>query len=101
MRERVTQLNAKYYALDSRPHFKDAKAKFISCKNCGSALNRERLGTWGVCPLCHTDLRPKSTIEAIARAKAACETAEKKYEAAKKKASAYTVHWLVKVEYHT
>lgn len=54
-------------------------SEFISCKVCKSKLNRKMLAIpkigipKNVCPVCHAELRPKSTLERIDRAKMAAE----------------------------
>lgn len=98
LRTRVQELRAKYAAINSKPHFEGAKSEYVGCKTCGSKLNVKYVKNH--CPLCSADLRPSSTLAAIARAEAAWEAAEKKLNAERKKSTSNNVRWLVKVEYH-
>lgn len=86
-------------------HFKDAKAEYIGCRHCGSKIARKHLRN-NNCPVCGADLRPESTLKAIASAYDSYNKAnnrlqeEIKKENAKKRDKA-EIRWLVKVEYHS
>ena len=83
---------------------KTFKAAHIGCPNCGSKLNRELLKN-EKCPLCNTDLRSKTTLEALAKyvANANAIQAQYKEEEIKNKErylKKAKEKWLVKIEYH-
>ena len=100
--ERVKSLNDVYTTISREPHFKEAKSAYISCKKCGSKLNKEYIKN--TCPVCNADLRPETTLKKIARAKAVLDEAKNKLEKIKD-AEAEKVKkkktWLLKIEYHT
>lgn len=86
-------------------------SQFITCPECGSKLNREKLikhvtfSGRNQCPLCRCDLRPKSSIDAynkrVAKADAAVERATKALREAEKRAAKNgEVRWCIKIEYH-
>lgn len=76
-------------------------SEYVGCKNCGSKLARKYLRS-NNCPLCLADLRSKTTLDTIARAKATLDTREKELaEAERKMNQKGQVRWLVKFEYHT
>ena len=86
-------------------------SQFITCPDCGSKLNREKLAQHitfsgsNQCPLCQCDLRPKSIVDAynkrVAKAEAAVEKAtEALREAEKSAAKNGEIRWCIKIEYH-
>ncbi len=66
-------------------------SKYIGCPECGSKLYLGYI-RGEKCPLCHTDLRPESTIEKI-------KWYDKKAEDALKNGK-QEEYWLAKIEYH-
>ena len=79
---------------------KTLKAEYVGCKQCGSKIKRDYIRT-NFCPVCRADLRPETTLKAVA----AAETKWHKMQAAEADyinahAKRY-VKWLVKIEYHT
>lgn len=102
---RFNDLGKRYQEKSTKFHFADVKSEFIGCKNCGSKIARKFLHG-NRCPVCSVDMRPESTLNSIAAAKAAVEKAEanlaeekRKYQ--KKCEDKAEVRWLVKVEFHT
>lgn len=79
---------------------KGLKAEFVGCKKCGSKIKREYINT-NRCPVCHAELRPETTLNAVK----AAETKWKKAQAAENSYrldhSKKSVMWMVKIEYHT
>ena len=100
MEKRLAELKAEVEQDKTNLYYspETVKAKYITCKHCGSKLSVAFLKQ-NDCPLCHEDLRP-ATIK---------NRAEKKMEKLKKLAkevkeysdSHKAIYWLVKVEYHT
>lgn len=76
------------------------KAEYIGCPTCGSKISKKHL--MGVyCPVCHKDLRPKSTLDRIKGYKVKNKELEQKYsELAEKMSGKAEVRWLVKLEFH-
>lgn len=97
----------KYNDLDNEIYVTTLTSEFISCKVCKSKLNRKMLAIpkigipKNVCPVCHAELRPKSTLERIDRAKKAAEKASEHTNEVARKSKKQKVRWLVKIEYHT
>lgn len=97
----------KYNDLGNEIYVTTLTSEFISCKVCKSKLNRKMLAIpkigipKNVCPVCHAELRPKSTLERIDRAKMAAEKASEHTNEVARKSKKQKVRWLVKIEYHT
>lgn len=97
----------KYNDLGNEIYVTTLTSEFISCKVCKSKLNRKMLAIpkigipKNVCPVCHAELRPKSTLERIDRAKKAAEKASEHTNEVARKSKNQKVRWLVKIEYYT
>ena len=97
----------KYNDLGNEIYVTTLTSEFISCKVCKSKLNRKMLAIpkigipKNVFPVCHAELRPKSTLERIDRAKKAAEKASEHTNEVARKSKNQKVRWLVKIEYHT
>lgn len=79
---------------------KTRTSEFIGCGKCKSRLASKYL-SGNFCPVCRTDLRPDTTLKAIAAAKTKWENAQKAKKEYIDKHSKKEVRWLVKIEYHT
>lgn len=90
-----------YRKASNKVHYKGIKSQFVACKKCGSKLSTTYIDT-NKCPLCNTELRPQSTLDAIDRLRKAYEDAQKKIEVLEKEWTQKhnKVKWLVKIEYH-
>lgn len=93
-----------YNSLNSKIHYAECKSEYIGCKHCGSKLARKYIKS-NNCPLCHSDIRPDSTIKRLDNMTAKIKKLEKEYGEQKraedkKKASKGKTYWLVKTEYH-
>ena len=105
LKAQAAEARKKLHDLDSKVAFKEFKSQFISCKACGSKLNKDYIRR-NFCALCGSDMRSDTTKNAIARLKdkvASLEIAIRQEEkkAAQKKAKEAKDYWLVKIEYHT
>ena len=110
--KKLDELNAqlketaqKLRELESKVAFKEFKAQYISCKKCGSKLNKDYIKR-NNCVVCGYDMRSDTTKNAIARLTEKVKTLENavREEARKvaaKKANEAKEYWLVKIEYHT
>lgn len=96
----------------------ERSAKFIGCPECGSKLNRESLAKnipngcniailerRQTCPVCGTDLRPRSTRDDIERYDERIQqtqlTLDKEKKALSEKAQAKApIRWLIRMEFH-
>jgi Zn finger protein HypA/HybF involved in hydrogenase expression len=101
--EKFEVAKRKWIDLTNKFHFENSKAAFIGCQHCGSKISRKHLNGNNCCPVCDGDLRPKSTLDTLARyeanlAKAKALVLEEKEKA---KAKNSKTMWLVKIEYHT
>jgi hypothetical protein len=81
------------------------KAEYIGCPECGSKLKRTLL-KGNSCPLCHAEMRSKTTMETLQRYDANCEELSKKIKEEERKMQEKMrkqakVVWLIKTEYHT
>lgn len=91
----------KYNDLAFAFHFANAKSELIGCKCCGSKISRKYIKN-NFCPVCHSDLRPESTLNRIAALKAKADKSSDtlKAELTKQAMKAKNVRWLVKIEFH-
>lgn len=92
----------KYLDLSNKFHFENQKAAFIGCPHCGSKISRQHLDD-NCCPVCDMDMRPKSTLDTLARYEANLGKAKSALlQEQKKTLVKYSkTKWLVKIEYHT
>ena len=102
---KASETRKKLHELESKVAFAEFKSQYISCKKCGSKLNKDYIKR-NFCALCGNDMRSDTTKNAIARLKEKVEALEKaireeKTKLAVKKAKEAKVYWLVKIEYHT
>ena len=73
---------------------------FIGCSKCGSKLATKLLRS-NHCPVCRADLRPDTTLKAIAAAEAKWQKAVKAHQDYINTHNKKELYWLVKIEYHT
>lgn len=101
-RGKLTLAIKKRNELKYKPHFENAKATLIGCRNCGSKISRKHL-KGNECPVCGVDMRPQTVLDNIAKCQRNVEVAQFLVEKEKIKAmdKKCKVRWLVKVEYHT
>lgn len=105
LQERLSIAHKRHYDLSTNPHFSNIKAEFVGCPSCGSKIARKYL-KGNFCPVCHTDMRPVSTMDCIKRAAEKVDQLEKQMVAAERKEaqrykSKANLRWLVRFEYHT
>lgn len=91
--------------LENKVVFSDFKAQYISCRNCGSKLNKDYIKR-NNCVVCGHDMRSDTAKNTIARLKEKtgklCDAIdEESKKLAVKKAKEAKEYWLVKIEYHT
>ena len=95
----VTKINT----LEYKPHFKEAKSAFISCRNCESKINTEYIRKSNFCPVCQADMRPATVRNKIAEMQNKLKIFDTKINeevAALEAKAPNNVMWLVKIEYH-
>lgn len=101
LRARRNEISNKLYTAQKTVAVKDFKAQLVTCKKCGSKLNKDYLNS-NFCPLCRNDMRSDTTKANIARLQKQIDELDGKIrEAETKLAKKGTVCWLVKIEYHT
>lgn len=107
LREAQRKVNAawaKVRTMEQEKYVDFLKSQFISCKECGSKLNRIFLAKPGMrvnkCPVCGAELRPKSMLDRIEKAKLAAKKAEMQYKEIAQKSKS-RIMWRVKIEFHT
>lgn len=81
------------------------KAEYIGCPECGSKLKRTLL-KGNSCPLCHAEMRSKTTMDTLQRYDSNCQELTKKIKVEERKLQEKMrkqakIMWLVKTEYHT
>lgn len=77
------------------------QANLITCPNCGSKLAKKYLRS-EYCPLCHKDLRSKTTLDKLQWFEdKRAEYENRIAEEGKKQKRDYEIYWLVKYEYHS
>ncbi|MBO7732357.1 MAG: hypothetical protein J6S67_07385 [Methanobrevibacter sp.] len=69
LHEEIIMLREKYNHLQDQPHFTELTSQFVGCTECGSKINRVKLGRRNVCPVCCADLRPKTVLNKLDKIK--------------------------------
>lgn len=100
---------ARHTKLSHAIYAESLQSAYISCKHCGSKLNRMYLlNPWSetrpnCCPVCHEDLRPETTLANIQKTKNAIAAIDAKILVEKRRLAKRfgKIMWLVKIEYHT
>ncbi len=64
LQEKIKKLDEKIITYQNKHSIKNLQSEFIGCKNCNSRLAR-RLLISEDCPVCHNDLRNKTTVETL------------------------------------
>lgn len=105
LKAQLSEINRKLRELESYVPFKEFKAQYVSCKNCGSKLNKDYIKR-NNCVVCGYDMRSDTTKNAISRLTEKTKSLDKAIQEeekklALKKAKEAKVYWLVKIEYHT
>lgn len=94
------ELTGKIRAIEDDIPAKKFKAQLVTCKQCGSKINKDYLKS-NFCPLCRTDMRSQTVQDNLKRLRARREEVDKQIRAERSKlAESGTIHWLVKFEYH-
>lgn len=108
LRERLSIASVNYRQKEAEILLSKQKSEYVSCKKCGSRLNRamliQRFGTGSnFCPICKADLRSPTALKAIAAARERYQAISKQLEEEERKAAkaSKVIKWLVKIEYHT
>lgn len=107
---KLKEMYTKYTQLKDTQHYTVAtvKSEYISCKCCGSKLAVRYLKN-NFCPLCHDDLRPKTTLERLQTMESNIKELQQQVESLKRKENEKALektrnaetYWLVRIEYHT
>lgn len=105
LQERLRAEHEKRVAYAAAHAVSTFKAEYIGCPACGSKLKRTLL-KGNSCPLCHSEMRSKTTMDTLQRYDANCAELSKRIkeeernmqEKMRKQAK---VMWLIKTEYHT
>lgn len=101
LRKKLQEAETTLCTMDKDVHYSHTTTKFVGCKKCGSSLAREYLKT-NFCPMCHTDLRPQSTRDRIAKAREKVKKLQQQVQEEEKKNNQKgKLFWLVKIECHT
>lgn len=105
LKTKASETRQKLRELESKVAFTDFKAQYVSCKNCGSKLNKDYIKR-NFCALCGHDMRSDTTKNAIVKLTEKVKSLEQaireeEKKLAIKKAKEAKEYWLVKIEYHT
>lgn len=93
-----TLQKCKEYESEHMPN--KVKAEFIGCKVCGSKVAKKYVHDQ-YCPVCRSDMRPKTTLDRIQSYKDKVTYLKRKYtELEKKQKNKAEVKWLIKLEFH-
>jgi hypothetical protein len=105
LEERRNTLCARLHDMENTPYAETlTSTEFVGCKHCGSKIATKFL-KGNHCPVCGTDMRPKTTMDRIASTKARIAETEKELKEEmqnlqKKQRDKAQIKWLVKIEYH-
>lgn len=98
---------SRYRDEETKIRLSGQKSAYVSCKKCGSFLNRavliQKFGQRAnYCPLCGADFRSPTVLKTIENAKERYDKVCADLKEAEKKAARNSkIRWLVKIEYHT
>lgn len=105
LEERRDNLRSRLHTMESTPYAKTLiSTEFVGCKHCGSKIATKFL-KGNRCPVCGTDMRPKTTLDRIASTQKRIDETEKELNEEivvwqKKQKNKAKIKWLVKIEYH-
>ena len=104
LKEREQKEREKRVAYEIAHSVSSFKVEYIGCPHCGSKLKRTLLRS-NSCPLCHTELRSKTTMDTLKRYEdniksLSKQILEEERKINKKNEKKAKVMWLVKIEYH-
>lgn len=105
LQERLRAEHEKRVAYAAAHAVSTFKAEYVGCPECGSKLKRALL-KGNSCPLCHAEMRSKTTMETLQRYDANIKELQKKIKAEElkmqeKMRKQAKIMWLIKTEYHT
>ena len=102
LKNKIAETYKTLSSLDREVAVKNFKAQLVTCKKCGSKLNKDYLNS-NFCPLCRTDMRSDTTQKRIAALRQKHQELQEvlRKEQAALAAKKGKVMWLVKIEYHT
>lgn len=104
LKNQKQNLVTKIHVLERKPHFKEVKSAFISCRNCESKINTDYIRISNFCPVCKVDMRPATVRNRIAKMRNKLKIQDAKINEEVKALEAKApkkVMYLVKTEYHT
>lgn len=101
LKAKISDAYRQLNALEREIAVKSFKAQLVTCKKCGSKLNKDYIKT-NYCPLCRADMRSETVLNKInsVRKKWQDLQAELRKEEEALAAKKGELKWLVKVEYH-
>lgn len=95
LKRRIEETKQKMQQYEAAHSVQSFKAQFVGCPNCGSKIAKDHI-SYNRCPLCHTELRSKTTMETLAGYREKIKDLEKKVKEEEKKAkSKAEVKWLL------
>lgn len=97
--EQLEKINSELYEMRTKKHFENHKAEYITCKGCGSKINKQYIRTH-TCPLCHEDLRSETDKNKEIRLEERSDKIQDDLDKMIQKAKDYEVRWMVQVQFH-
>lgn len=100
LENRISKVRNEYDKLDNNIHYKNVQAQYVTCRTCGSKINKDHLRS-NRCPVCGKDMRPESLLERLNAMNKKIKKLEKEvYNEKLKLKGKAKLRWMVKVEYH-
>lgn len=100
LEERIIETRKQYDSLNSKIHYKDIQAKYVTCKECGSKINKDYLRS-NRCPICNKEMRPETVLNKLESLTCMIEKLKSDLKVEKmKRIDKAPIKWLVKYEYH-
>ena len=100
LEKRIIETRNQYDSLNSKIHYKDIQAKYVTCKECGSKINKDYLRS-NRCPICNKDMRPETVLNKLESMTSKIEKLKGDLKVEKmKRIDKAPIKWLVKYEYH-
>lgn len=100
--QKAAELQREIWDEDRRNYFAEFKSAKITCKNCGSSINRNYLRGHS-CPVCRADMRPATELARIKKKqeKISLISAQIEEETKRLLEKKHNIRYLIKFEYHT
>ena len=97
--KQLENIKSELHDMKTKKHFENHKAKLITCKGCGSKINKDYIRTH-TCPLCGENLRSKTDKNKETKLEEKKNKVQADLDKMIEQAKDYEVKWFVQIQYH-